>query len=548
MVKDDSPFDSGGRQMGLNRDENPTSDRVRGPERSRATASSTGTAVQRMLASQSAVGNAAVVQMLRQAGHLWTQDELQHDPGGGHQPPGAQMRSSVDGGTVARALEEVQQHVHGTDCGHDGAQDNGPERQRALLAAAMRSPSQPLPSSVLAKAAPFYQNDKLSSTRVHRGTVAQRATAAMGAQAMTVGNHVFLSAGAEGNEEVIGHELSHVDKNVKGVSERGNDNGAGVHVTDPEQGSERAAGQDGAAYAAGATTAPSLSAQRQATTASHRTVQRVAGTTGERVGEGEGLLQGGRTVQRAGGRGSSSRDGGHSGRSSARPPRIPVSSLPHVHYLQLPAYGPTFGRGGGTRGHVILGPRGFLDQRSDANSQLPPAIVDARAKYTNETFIAGHLVNASFGGDGRRSANLTILTSSANGRMKSFDNSIKNALDRANSIYGHLSRLSVDITPLRLGIEVDVRPAGEGYTWDTHGPGKYISQFIHCAATVRGAGLLEDWIAAELAKDPRNPDWLYVRDQLSVMDAYVDHANAMGMIDNEPRHPIVPAQSGSRRR
>ncbi|GAA2320674.1 hypothetical protein Scani_28080 [Streptomyces caniferus] len=269
---------------------------------------------------------------------------------------------------------------------------------------------------------------------------------------------------------------------------------------------------------------------------------------GEHVGEGEGLFRGGHTVQRAGGRGSSSRDGGHSGRSSARPPRIRVSTLPHVHHIQLPTYGPTFGRGGGTRGHVILGPRGFSDQRSDANSQLPPAIVDARATYTNETFIAGHLVNASFGGDGRRSANLTILTSSANGQMKSFDNSIKLALDNVSNIYERLSRMSVDITPLRLGVEVDVSPAGERYTWDTHGPGKYISKFIHCVATVRGAGLLEDWITAELTKDSSNPNWLYVRGQLDIADRYIDHANTMGMIDNEPRHPIAPAQSRSRRR
>lgn len=383
--------------MALNREENSKSDRVRGPERPRAASASTGTAVQRMLASQSAVGNTAVVQMLLQAGHLRAQDQHQHEPG--------------------------------------------------------------------AKAEP-----------------------------------------------------------------------------------EQAAARDGAAYAAGATTAPSLTAQRKATASSHQTIQRVADATGEHVGEGEGLLRGGHTVQRAGGRGSSSRDGGHSGRSSARPPRIRVSTLPHVHYIQLPTYGPTFGRGGGTRGRVILGPRGFLDQRSDANSQLPPAIVDARATYTNETFIAGHLVNACFGGDGRRSANLTILTSSANGQMKSFDNSIKLALDNVSKIYEHLSRMSVDITPLRLGVEVDVSPAGERYTWDTHGPGKYISKFIHCVATVRGAGLLEDWITAELTKNPSNPDWLYVRGQLDAADRYIDYANTMGMIDNEPRHPIAPAQSRSRRR
>ncbi|MFD7506894.1 DUF4157 domain-containing protein [Streptomyces sp. NPDC059850] len=94
------------------------------------------------------------------------------------------------------------------------------------MAAAMNSSSESLPSSVVAKAGAFYQNDQLSSTRLHRDAVAQRATAAMGAQAMTIGNHIFLSAGTSGDE------------------------------------SEQAAEQDGHAYATGQATAPSVTSQR----------------------------------------------------------------------------------------------------------------------------------------------------------------------------------------------------------------------------------------------------------------------------------------------
>ncbi|MFD7812747.1 hypothetical protein ACFV6E_07330 [Streptomyces sp. NPDC059785] len=75
---------------------------------------------------------------------------------------------------------------------------------------------------------------------------------------MTVGTHVLLGEGAAGSKEVMGHELGHVDKNLRGMPETGSDNGSGVSVTDPDQRSERVAAADGAAFAAGAGTAPSL--------------------------------------------------------------------------------------------------------------------------------------------------------------------------------------------------------------------------------------------------------------------------------------------------
>lgn len=254
--------------MRLARDENTTTGKGRAPQRPRATPTSAGTAVQRMLALQSSVGNKAVVEMLRRAGHPGAQEQHQHGPGCGHQSQEPPVQRSLDDATVART-EEEDGHVHGR------VQDTSPDEQSALLAAAMKSSSESLPSSVVAKAGAFYQNDGLSSTRVHRGAVAQRATAAMGAQAMTVGNHIFLSAGTAGEEKLIGHELSHVDKNLKGIPETGHSNGAGVTVTDPKQDSERAAEKDGNAYAAGSPTAPSVIAPRKAGNGSHEPVQRM---------------------------------------------------------------------------------------------------------------------------------------------------------------------------------------------------------------------------------------------------------------------------------
>ncbi|WEH13449.1 DUF4157 domain-containing protein [Streptomyces sp. VNUA24] len=213
-----------------------------------------------LLSLQRSVGNAAVVQMLRQAGHVAAQDRHEHDAGCGHKPV---QRSSNDA-VVARAVTEDEQ-----------VEDTSPERQSALLDAALKSPSQALPSSVVAKAGAFFQNDRLSATRVHRDEVAQRATTAMGAEAMTIGHHVFLSAGAAADERLMGHELSHVDKNLKGVRETGHNNGAGVSVTDPGQSSERAAEADGHAYASGMTTAPSATVHRSTVSTAGGPVQRM---------------------------------------------------------------------------------------------------------------------------------------------------------------------------------------------------------------------------------------------------------------------------------
>ncbi|KUN81111.1 hypothetical protein AQJ66_24405 [Streptomyces bungoensis] len=252
--------------MRLARDEGVMTVKGQAPQRPRVAPSSAGATVQRMLALQSAAGNRAVAEMVRRGGPPEAQAPHQHGPACGHRAQAAAVQRSATDVTVARAEDE-----HGHAHGHD----TGPEGQSALLAAAMKSSSEALPSSVVAKAGAFYQNDALASTRVHRDVVAQRATEAMGAAAMTVGNHIFLSAGAAASEKLIGHELSHVDKNLKGVPETGHSNGAGVTVTNPRQDSERAAERDGNAYAAGQRTAPSLVASQPGANASAGPVQRM---------------------------------------------------------------------------------------------------------------------------------------------------------------------------------------------------------------------------------------------------------------------------------
>ncbi|MFI0716476.1 DUF4157 domain-containing protein [Streptomyces inhibens] len=177
---------------------------------------------------------------------LLTEDRHSHGPGCGHDKPGGEHDTGRESGRDTGGLET----------GSGG----GPAVQRELLDEAMTSPGRPLPDTVRTRAESFYNND-FSSAVLHDGPVAQRATEAMGAQAMTVGTHVFLPPGKAQDTELIGHELSHVDKNLRGERETGTSNGAGVTVTDPGQASERAAGHDGAAFAAGATTAPSVTAR-----------------------------------------------------------------------------------------------------------------------------------------------------------------------------------------------------------------------------------------------------------------------------------------------
>ncbi|MEU4984629.1 DUF4157 domain-containing protein [Streptomyces sp. NPDC021969] len=196
-----------------------------------------------VLALQSTAGNAAVQRVVARDAH-------QHGPGCGH--------------TVQRRIDP-EAHQHGAGCGHDGIDDRSPEGQHQLLKEAKAEPSSTLPGSFLDKAVPFYQNPALAGARMYTGPVAQRATAAMGAEAMTIGMDVYLGPSAIGNNKILAHEASHLDKNSRGIKETGSGSGGAPPVTDPGQSSEVAAVNDGAAFEAGEALAPSLVAQRAVT-------------------------------------------------------------------------------------------------------------------------------------------------------------------------------------------------------------------------------------------------------------------------------------------
>ncbi|WP_405816357.1 DUF4157 domain-containing protein [Streptomyces sp. NBC_01390] len=200
------------------------------------------------------------MQLLRQAGHPWAQERHQHGPACGHQGEASPVQRSARDEAVQR-IPESEGHAHG----HEAMADSSPAVQKALLDAAMASPSRSLPEPLLAEAMPFFQNPNLAAAQLHDNPVAQRATAALGARAMTVGTHIFASPQVVADKGVMGHELSHVNENLKGTPETGNNNGAGVTITDPNQGSEQKAERDGASFGARGATAPSVVTQRALT-------------------------------------------------------------------------------------------------------------------------------------------------------------------------------------------------------------------------------------------------------------------------------------------
>ncbi|QUF04276.1 DUF4157 domain-containing protein [Actinosynnema pretiosum subsp. pretiosum] len=181
--------------------------------------------------------------------------------GGGRMGPGeiAALQRSAGNRVVARLIDE-ERHVHGAGCGHREP-DGDAHVQRALLDTAAATPGRPLPLGVRREAEAFYGVD-LSPARVHDDVVAQRATEAFDAKALTVGAHVFLPPKVANDRTVVGHELSHVSSNLAGVRETGVAGGAGVAVTDPAQGSERRAQADGVAFASGASRAGPRPASR----------------------------------------------------------------------------------------------------------------------------------------------------------------------------------------------------------------------------------------------------------------------------------------------
>ena len=152
-----------------------------------------------ILALQRSAGNAAVVQMLRQAGHPWAQE----------------------------------QHQHGANCGHQQ-----PAVQRSAVHDVLRGGGQPLDGATRTDMESRLGAD-FSDVRIHNDSAARASAAEVGARAYTSGSHVVIGNGGN-DKHTLAHELTHVIQQRQGPV-AGTDNGTGLRVSDPSDRFERAA-------------------------------------------------------------------------------------------------------------------------------------------------------------------------------------------------------------------------------------------------------------------------------------------------------------------
>ncbi|MER6772639.1 DUF4157 domain-containing protein [Streptomyces bacillaris] len=150
---------------------------------------------------QASVGNAAVVQMLRQAG------QAEH----------------ADGAEGA--------HRHGAGCGHGVV-------QRSAVHDVLRTPGRPLDDSTRADMEARLGAD-FSDVRIHNDSAARASAAEVGARAYTSGSHVVIGDGGA-DQHTLAHELTHVIQQRSGPV-AGTVNGAGLKVSDPSDRFEREA-------------------------------------------------------------------------------------------------------------------------------------------------------------------------------------------------------------------------------------------------------------------------------------------------------------------
>lgn len=164
--------------------------------------------------------------------------------------------------------------------------------------------------------------------------------------------------------------------------------------------------------------------------------------------------------------------------------RRTASSVDHApQYFKPPSYVNCGAKCGGKLSEVILGPNGYLSVNTDAASNKPSGITEARKKYPKYAFKAGHLLNATFGGDGKDSKNLIILTASANVKCNKFDNLVKRAIEELRRLYELLCKNYVAISQIKFGIQVKVTVGVS--TWGSDKVDRWIhKEFCMSAETV----------------------------------------------------------------
>ncbi|MFI9630485.1 DUF4157 domain-containing protein [Streptomyces sp. NPDC052042] len=158
-----------------------------------------------LMALQASVGNAAVIQMLRQAGHPWAQPE---------------------------------KHQHTAESRHQRIGQNTPAVQRSAVHDVLRTPGRPLDATTRADMEARLGAD-FSDVCIHTDNTAKDSAAEVGARAYTSGNHIVIGENGA-DKHTLAHELTHVIQQRQGPV-AGTDNGNGLKVSDPSDRYEREA-------------------------------------------------------------------------------------------------------------------------------------------------------------------------------------------------------------------------------------------------------------------------------------------------------------------
>jgi hypothetical protein len=154
---------------------------------------------------QRTAGNSALVQLLRQAGHPWAQEQHQHSAGCGHQ---------------------------------QNTQAEQPSVQRSAVHDVLRTSGRSLDDATRTDMEARLGAD-FSDVRIHDDSAARASAAEIGARAYTSGSHVVIGVGGT-DRHTLAHELTHVIQQRQGPV-AGTDNGSGLRVSDPSDRFEREA-------------------------------------------------------------------------------------------------------------------------------------------------------------------------------------------------------------------------------------------------------------------------------------------------------------------
>ncbi|MFB8243026.1 DUF4157 domain-containing protein [Kitasatospora purpeofusca] len=160
-----------------------------------------------LLVLQATVGNAAVVRMLRRAGHGPDEKEHRHGDGCGHESPAVRPAAA-------------------------------PAVQRSSVHNVLRGPGRPLDRATRTDMESRLGAD-FSDVRIHTGGAAKASAAEVGARAYTSGTDIVIGEGG-GGAHTLAHELTHVIQQRRGPVS-GTDNGNGLKVSDPSDRFEREA-------------------------------------------------------------------------------------------------------------------------------------------------------------------------------------------------------------------------------------------------------------------------------------------------------------------